>query len=45
MAKPISKSKNKDSYYVDLDFDCEGVLPDGTPFDIYGVVTEPEICQ
>jgi len=36
---------NKDSYYVDLDFDCEGVLPDGTPFDIYGVVTEPEICQ
>jgi len=36
---------NKQSYYVDLDFDC---YADGDPkaqyFDIYGPVTEPEIC-
>lgn len=36
---------NKDSYYIDLDFDCDDVMPAGQPFDIYGVVTEPEICQ
>ena len=36
---------NKDSYYVDLDFDCDQVITD-TPVnvDIYGRVTEPEIC-
>ena len=36
---------NKDSYYVDLDFDCDQVTTD-TPVnvDIYGRVTEPEIC-
>lgn len=36
---------NKQSYYIDLDFDCYG---DDDPrtfyFDIYGPVTEPEIC-
>ena len=37
---------NKDSYYVDLDFDCESLMDDeAIAFDIYGVVTEPEICQ
>ena len=36
---------NKQSYYVDLDFDCERVREDFTFADIYGKVTEPEICQ
>jgi hypothetical protein len=36
---------NKQSYYVDLDFDCELEKEDNVFFDIYGVVTEPEICQ
>lgn len=36
---------NKDSYYVDLDFDCEMDSEDGVYYDIYGPVTEPEICQ
>jgi len=36
---------NKQSYYVDLDFECERVREDFTFSDIYGKVTEPEICQ
>jgi hypothetical protein len=36
---------NKQSYYVDLDFDCETELSEGIYFDIYGRATEPEICQ
>jgi len=35
---------NKDSYYVDFDFDCEGPADEDIFFDIYGAVTEPEIC-
>ena len=36
---------NKDSYYIDLDFDCETEIDSDIPIiDIYGVVTEPEIC-
>lgn len=35
---------NKQSYYIDLDFDC-GTDEENVFFDIYGVVTEPEICQ
>jgi len=34
---------NKQSYYVDLDFDCEEV-EDISYYDIYGSVVEPEIC-
>tara|TARA_A100001515_G_C4583142_1_gene213593 strand:- start:209 stop:1210 length:1002 start_codon:yes stop_codon:yes gene_type:complete len=36
---------NKDSYYIDIDFDC--VDSDGESFyyDIYGSTMEPEICQ
>ena len=34
---------NKQSYYVDLDFDCEEV-PDVSYYDIYGSVVEPDIC-
>tara|TARA_B100001123_G_scaffold74689_3_gene84257 strand:+ start:75155 stop:76873 length:1719 start_codon:yes stop_codon:yes gene_type:complete len=36
---------NKESYYVDLDFDCdEAEEMEITNVDIYGKVTEPEIC-
>jgi hypothetical protein len=36
---------NKDSYYVDLDFDCDQFNTDNpVTIDIYGRVTEPEIC-
>ena len=34
---------NKESYYVDLDFDCN--IKSAIYFDIYGKATEPEICQ
>tara|TARA_A100001011_G_scaffold291030_3_gene302592 strand:+ start:7118 stop:8266 length:1149 start_codon:yes stop_codon:yes gene_type:complete len=41
-----SKSFNKNSYYVDLDFDCEKIMEkEEVYFDIYGSVTVPEICQ
>lgn len=36
---------NKESYYVDLDFDCESTADKELFYDIYGSVTEPEICQ
>ncbi len=41
---------NKESYYIDLDYDCSqytSLTEDVSPryFDIYGPVTEPEICQ
>jgi len=36
---------NKSAYYIDIDFDCEEEEKDGVVFDIYGQVTEPEICQ
>ena len=37
---------NKDSYYIDLDFDCSvyDEDPRKTYYDIYGRVTEPEEC-
>jgi hypothetical protein len=36
---------NKESYYVDIDFDCEHIIDEQIgSYDIYGVVTEPEIC-
>ena len=36
---------NKESYYVDIDFDCEEIIDEQIiNVDIYGVVTEPEIC-
>tara|TARA_R110000824_G_scaffold167627_2_gene344621 strand:+ start:533 stop:1645 length:1113 start_codon:yes stop_codon:yes gene_type:complete len=36
---------NRNSYYVDLDFECENIK-EANPLhvDIYGKVTEPEIC-
>jgi hypothetical protein len=36
---------NKDSYYIDLDFDCDREEDEDVFFDIYGSVTEPEICR
>jgi len=37
---------NKESYYVDLDFDCDAIAAEGDQFfDIYGSETEPEVCQ
>jgi|1_EtaG_2_1085319.scaffolds.fasta_scaffold00453_6 hypothetical protein len=35
---------NKESYYIDLDFDCEQEKDKSLFYDIYGSVTEPEIC-
>ena len=36
---------NKKSFYIDLDFDCDGRdLGGARMYDIYGAVTEPEIC-
>ena len=35
---------NKESYYIDLDFECEDTEENTTYYDIYGYVTEPEIC-
>ena len=37
---------NKKSYYIDLDFDCQAQYSSDLEYvDIYGVATEPEICQ
>ena len=40
---------NKESYYVDLDFDCDSLdLEEAESdlfYDIYGSETEPEVCQ
>ncbi len=36
---------NKDSYYIDIDFECKEQEKDIAYYDIYGPVTEPEICQ
>lgn len=35
---------NKQSLFIDLEFDCEEEIEVGQ-FDIYGAVTEPEICR
>ena len=36
---------NNQSYYVNLDFDCDKSKDESVFFDIYGSVTEPEICE
>jgi len=36
---------NKESYYIHLDFDCAAEKGESIYYDIYGSVTEPEICQ
>ena len=41
----VAPSFNNDSYYVDIDHDCEQVKAiESVYFDIYGSVTVPEIC-
>ena len=40
-----AESFNKQSYYVDLDFDCTRTDEEIVFYDIYGPATEPEICQ
>jgi len=36
---------NKKGYYITFDFDCETKIGETVFYDIYGSVTEPEICQ
>ena len=36
---------DKGSYYIDLDFECDVDEDENVFYDIYGSVTEPEICQ
>tara|TARA_Y100001938_G_scaffold147206_1_gene227888 strand:- start:2370 stop:3371 length:1002 start_codon:yes stop_codon:yes gene_type:complete len=36
---------DKQSYYIDLGFDCEHDTTSADFYDIYGSATEPEICQ
>ena len=40
-----AESFNKQSYYVDFDFDCSEKTSESIFYDIYGRTTEPEICQ
>ena len=35
---------NSENYLIDLDFDCSDVDGEDVYFDIYGRVTESEIC-
>ena len=36
---------SKKGYYIDFDFNCDTESADAVFYDIYGSVTEPEICQ
>ena len=36
---------DKKGYYIDLDFECDTTTGESVFYDIYGSVTEPEICQ
>ena len=40
-----ASSFNSDSFYVDIDFDCEALETEELYYDIYGTVTVPEICD
>lgn len=39
-----SEMFNKSSFYIDLDFDCDEEKDENVFYDIYGKVTEPEVC-
>ena len=41
----LASSFNKESYYIDLDFDCNIAIKEDLFYDIYGSETEAEICQ
>mgnify|MGYP003631174570 CR=1 FL=1 len=36
---------NRQTYYIDFDFECEAEEEQSLFFDIYGTIVEPEICQ
>lgn len=40
-----AESFNKESYYVDFDFECDRKDNNSVFYDIYGTATEPEICH
>ena len=44
LACKAAEKFNKNSYYVDLDFDCDFHEDEDAMFDIYGSATEAEIC-
>ena len=44
MACKAAEIFNNESYYIDLDFECNPERMDPVYNDIYGPVTEPEIC-
>ena len=45
IACACANTYNKNSYYVDIDFDCnEETIPE-VYYDIYGSATSPEICE
>ena len=44
----IESERNKGNYkiyYIDIDFECGDMETESIYYDIYGPVTEPEICQ
>ena len=45
VACKLANNFNKESYYVDLDFNCNEEIKQDLFFDIYGSETEAEICQ
>ena len=46
IACKASEKFNKNSYYIDLDFDCFNLeMDEDSIFDIYGSAAEAEICQ
>ena len=45
MACSCAANFNKNSYYIDIDFDCEEEEMEKIYYDIYGSATSPEICD
>ena len=45
IACSCANSFNKNSYYVDIDFDCTEEQIEEVYYDIYGSATSPEICD
>tara|TARA_R100000030_G_scaffold18395_2_gene12660 strand:+ start:391 stop:1392 length:1002 start_codon:yes stop_codon:yes gene_type:complete len=41
----LASEFNKETFLIDLDFDCTQIVRDDIFFDIYGSETEAEICQ
>ena len=45
IACKIASQFNKDSFLIDLDFDCSKAIQEDLFYDIYGSESEAEICQ